>query len=257
MKSKLTGLGLLCAGLIGTGLRLWTLKTAYEPSTKLTISGSVSLIVLIAYAIAIPFLALAFAILLEKKATGIGDLYSGLTRPIGRLGTAAAIVLSVGSFLRLIGNIGLVIGRGTTWPVAVVDGLMLVGSLCMVWMSLTGQEPVDHCHNRPYPLIPGFAGCLALVVFYQNNSRDPVVTHYCWMLLCLMACILALYHQASYAFDNPHPVRTLWATLTAGIYALLALPDAEGASDILLLIGIALWMLQRSMLITAEKRKTE
>ena len=252
MKSKLTGLGLLCAGLIGTGLRLWTLKTAYEPSTKLTISGSVSLIVLIAYAIAIPFLALAFAILLEKKAT-----YSGLTRPMGRLGTAAAIVLSVGSFLRLIGNIGLVIGRGTTWPVAVVDGLMLVGSLCMVWMSLTGQEPVDHCHNRPYPLIPGFAGCLALVVFYQNNSRDPVVTHYCWMLLCLMACILALYHQASYAFDNPHPVRTLWATLTAGIYALLALPDAEGASDILLLIGIALWMLQRSMLITAEKRKTE
>lgn len=67
MKSKFTGLGLLCAGLIGAGLRLWTRKTAYETSTNLTISGSISLTILIAYAIAIPLLALAFAIILEKK----------------------------------------------------------------------------------------------------------------------------------------------------------------------------------------------
>ena len=87
------------------------------------------------------------------------------------------------------------------------------------------------------------------MVYYQNNSRDPGVTHYCWILLCLMASVLALYHQAGYAFDNPHPVRAQWATLTAGAYALLALPDADSPGELLLLLGAAGWMFQRSILI--------
>lgn len=252
MKSRLTALGLLCAGAVGAALRVWALKTAYEPLTKLAIPGAASLTALILYAIAVPLLALAGSLWLRRDAlAGNHTLYSGLSRPMSALGAAAAAVLTAGSFLRLINNASLAAGGGgkSALSSAVVDGLMLAAGLCMLWMSLGGQRISEMCHDSILPLAPGFAGCLALVVYYQNNSRDPGVTHYCWILLCLMASVLALYHQAGYAFDNPHPVRAQWATLTAGAYALLALPDADSPGELLLLLGAAGWMFQRSILI--------
>lgn len=242
MKSRLTALGLLCAGAVGAALRVWALKTAYEPLTKLAIPGAASLTALILYAIAVPLLALAGSLWLRRDAlAGNHTLYSGLSRPMSALGAAAAAVLTTGSFLRLMDNASLAAGGGgkSALSSAVVDGLMLAAGLCMLWMSLGGQRISEMCHDSILPLAPGFAGCLALVVYYQNNSRDPGVTHYCWILLCLMASVLALYHQAGYAFDNPHPVRAQWATLTAGAYALLALPDADSPGELLLLLGAA------------------
>lgn len=252
MKSKLTALGLLCAGAVGAALRIWSLKTAYEAGTNLAIAGAPALIILAVYAIAIPLLALGAAFWLRKNASGAPSLYSGVSVPMSLLGIVAAVAITAGSFLRLMANVTLLAGGNrANLLVSLVDLLMLAGGASMLWIAISGMHAETRFHNSILPLVPGFAACMALVMFYQNNSRDPEVTHYCWILLSIMACVLALYHQASYAFDNPHPVRTQWATLTAGAYALLALPDASGPSEVLSLVGIAMWMVQRCFLISS------
>jgi hypothetical protein len=258
MKSKLTALGLLCAGAFGAALRIWSLKTAYEAGTNLAIAGAPALIILIVYAVAIPLLALGAAFWLQKNSSGAPSLYSGVSAPMSLLGIVAAVAITAGCFLRLMSNVTLLAGGNrANLMVSLVDLLMFTGGVCMLWIAVSGMHEGTRFHNSILPLVPGFAACMALVMFYQNNSRDPGVTHYCWILLSIMACVLALYHQASYAFDNPHPVRTQWATMTAGAYALLALPDAGSPSEVLILVGIALWMVQRCAVISSPCHSEE
>ena len=72
-----------------------------------------------------------------------------------------------------------------------------------------------------------------------------------WTLLALMAAVLALYHQAAWAFGRPAPVRTQWFTMTAGVYAFAALPGAGELAEVLALAGLGGWMLVFSFRISA------
>lgn len=257
MKSKLTALGLLLAGLAGGALQVWTQQTAFDPATRLVLNGQASLTALRVFAFAVPVLAaLASLWLRKKKSPGSKCLCAGTGWASRLLGPAAGLLAVTGGLMKLAADFPAPPSRMDWLSLGMcgVDLLLALGGGCMIWQSLDDAfRPGWTGRHSLTALIPGFAVCFWLVLFYHDHSRDPVVSHYCWILLALMAAILALYHQAAYSFGRARPMRAQICTLTAGVYAFTALPGAGEVGDRPLLLGLGLWMLLNSLLIAREK----
>lgn len=251
MRSRLTALALALASLLGMCLQRWAIKTAYDPVTRLVLPGEVALTALKVFAFAVPVLALLGALGLKgKKLPGGRGLYRGTGLPccLWLVSAGVLTVLGGGLSLAVDGRLFWLRRGGTLLAACGVDLLLAAGGVCMMWLAIAGRR--NRLGDRPLAaLIPGFAGCFWLIFFYHSHSRDPVVTHYCWILLALMASILAFYHQAGYSFGRPHPVRAQACTLTAGAYAFTAMLSAEDLFDVLLLAGLGFWMLAHCVLL--------
>ena len=167
-----------------------------------------------------------------------------------RLGAVSGGLVAVGAILELIPDLRALMAfpRPARLGSCAVDALLWAGGLCLLALTLRGDRPKP---RSVAALIPGFGVCFWLVVFYHAETRDPVLERYVWTLLALMAAVLALYHQAAWAFGRPAPVRTQWFTLTAGVYAFAALPGAEELAEVLALAGLGGWMLVFSFRISA------
>jgi len=257
MKSKLTALGLLLAGFAGGALQVWTQQTAFDPATHLVLEGQASLTALRVFACAVPLLAaLASLWLRAKKSPSSKSLCAGAGWGCRLLGPAAGLLLISGGLMKLVADFPVPPPRMDWLSLGMcgVDLLLALGGGCMIWQALGAAfRPGWTGRHSLSCLIPGFSVCFWLILFYHNHSRDPVVSHYCWILLALMAAILALYHQAAYSFGRAHPVQAQICTLTAGVYAFTALPSAGEAGDRPLLLGLGLWMLLNSLLIAGGK----
>lgn len=242
---------LMTAALVGAALQLWCQSAAFDPFTGLVEPGAASALALWAFFIAVPVLALLSALPLRGRAVpGEGELYGDLG-PVGRLlGAVSGGLVAVGAILELIPDLRALMAfpRPARLGSCAVDALLWAGGLCLLALTLRGDRPKP---RSVAALIPGFGVCFWLVVFYHAETRDPVLERYVWTLLALMAAVLALYHQAAWAFGRPAPVRTQWFTMTAGVYAFAALPGAGELAEVLALAGLGGWMLVFSFRISA------
>ena len=232
--------------LAGAALQCWSLATGYEPGTGLPIAGAPALTALTVFAVAVPVLALLLSLPLRGGRTARPEgLYAGIPLPGSLLGALSGGLTAAAGVLLLLRDLPAALNRPQILDIGVcaVDLLLVLGGGSMVWMALSARKEGRTAGHSLAALLPGFAGCFRLVIFYHNHSRDPVVAHYCWMLLALMAAILALYYQAGFSFDHPRPLRAMTCTMTAAIYAFTALPASESLADALLLAGLGLWML--------------
>lgn len=232
--------------LVGAALQCWGLTTGYEALSGLPITGAPALTLLTVFAVAVPVLALVLSFPLRGERTGCPEgLYAGMALPDCFLGVFSGALVCAGGLLLLAGDLPAMLRRPQLPELGVcgVDLLLVLGGGAMIWMALSSQKGGRTARHSLAALLPGFAGCFRLVIFYHDHSRDPAVERYCWMLLALMAAILALYYQAGFAYDHPRPLRAMTCTLTAAIYAFTALPASESLADALLLAGLGLWML--------------
>ena len=246
MKSRPYLLVSLPLSLAGAALQLWSLTSAFDPGTGLPVTGAPALTALLIFAIAAPVLALLLSLPLRGERTGCPEgLYAGMALPDWFLGIFSGVLTCAGGALLLVRDLPGVLKRPQLLDIGVcgVDLLLVLGGGAMIWMAQSSRRDGRTARHSLAALLPGFAGCFRLVIFYHNHSRDPVVAHYCWMLLALMAAILALYYQAGFSFDHPRPLRAMTCTMTAAIYAFTALPASESPADALLLAGLGLWML--------------
>lgn len=92
-------------------------------------------------------------------------------------------------------------------------------------------------------LVPGYAACVWLVYAYQTHTANPVVLDYVFLLLGIMAAILAFYYQASFSFDRPKPVRAIWTAAVAVVLLLTAMGHGEDAMTMCLSGGVSLYLL--------------
>lgn len=252
MRSKPIVLITLALSALGALLQIWCRSTAFELSTDLPLSGAPALTVLIIFAIAVPILALAVSLPLQGiKPQGENSLYHLMGTPGRIVGILSGAAFVLGGLLRLAKSVPPLLHRPTTLEISVclVDVLLMAGGAAMVILSLSAQESRFHVRHSLWPLLPGFAGCFWLVIYYHSNSRDAVVLRYCWILLCLMATILAFYYQAGFAFDRVRPLRAQAFSMAGAIYAFTAIPTADELSDLILLLGVGGWMLLHCRLV--------
>lgn len=248
MKRSRYLIALVLAALVGVALQVWCQTAGFDPVTRLVVPGSPALLATGIYFAVVPVAFLLFSLALRgSSAPGRGELFGTLGFGGRFLGVLAGLLWLAGGGLRLREDVTpLLYRRWTGLGDFLVDVLLCLGGACLIWLAVGPKKP------RPQSLltlIPGFGACFWLITFYHTQSRDPIVARYIWTLLCLIAAVLALYHQAGYCFGRPAPVRTLFFTLTAGAWAFAALPSATELSQALLLTGLGCWMLLQSLLI--------
>lgn len=230
---------------LGFALQGWCQTTAFTPE-DLPVSGALALPALKLFAAAVPVLAVLLSLPLHgMRPKGEQSLYHGMGALGRAVGVASGGLMILGGLLQLLED-GAGLARGVSFlpmSLCLADALLAAGGGAMIWMALSSSQTAFHVHHSLCALLPGFAGCFWLVLYYHSNSRDPVVLRYCWVLLCLMAAILAFYYQAGFSFDRPRPLRALACSMTAAVYAFTALPDSGSLPQTLLLLAIGLWML--------------
>lgn len=236
------------AALVGFGLQAWCQSSGFDPVTRLVVAGSPALLAVRIFFWAVPVLALVASLPLRgTRPAGAGELFGAPGRGGRFLGLLAGLLAAAGGLLRLAHDLQpLLLHRWSALGACLVDLLLCLGGACLGWLVSGPQKPKP---RSVAALIPGFGACFWLITFYHTQSRDPIVVRYVWTLLCLMAAVLALYHQAAYCFGRPAPVRTLFFTLTAGAWAFGALPSSADLSQALLLTGLGCWMLLQSYLV--------
>ena len=240
MRRKLTLPMLVLLSAAGVALQYWNQAAGYD-ELNLPIPGTPSLLATRVFAL----VCLGVALWLASDVLGCkapdGGLFAKLGGPGMALGSVAGILTAIGGLGKVLQ--ALPAARQLGGIMACLVYLLLVGAgVAMVWLALSPKRP-DQSGPALAPLVPGFAGCFWLAAFYHANSQDPVVSHYGWVLLGLMAFILASYYQAGWSFDRRRPFRAMALSALAVLLLFFALPTAGNWSDLAVLGGFGLWML--------------
>lgn len=239
MRRKLTLPVLVLLSAAGVALQYWNQAAGYD-ALNLPIPGAPSLLAASLFALVCLVVALVLASDVLGRKAQPGDLYARLGRPGMALGMAAGVITAIGGLGKVVQ--ALPAARQLGGILILLVYVLLVGAgVAMVWLALTPNRP-EQSGPALAPLVPGFAGCFWLAVFYHTNSQDPVVSHYGWVLLGLMAFILASYYQAGWSFDRRRPFRAMALSALAVLLLFFALPTAAHWADLAVLGGFGLWM---------------
>ena len=244
MRKKLTLPVLILLSVIGLALQYWYQQTAFDV-LSLPVSGSLSALVLKVFAGLCAVIALWLTWpLWGSKPTQNTVLHHGLSRPGMAVGMLAGVLTTAGGMGKLVTVLRLALHyRSVSTVVNVLVNALLVAAGAAM-LCLTAASRRDAAEGPALaPLVPGFAGCFWLAVYYHANSQDPVVSHYGWVLVALMCFILACYYQAGYSFNRCRPFRAQLFTCLAAVLLFTAIPSADSLFDRLLLAGCGVWML--------------
>ena len=250
MKTKFIVLFTTLLSLVGIALQLWAQTTAFAPVTNLPVDGAPALIALTVFTALTLVLTLAVALPWRDHRPADLPLYPADSRLLPLLGGGSAAVFTLGGVLSLVEtlpgqNRGQLAGAVSAVAVCLI---LILGGAAMFRLSLVKKcsKPVEY---TLWPLLPGFAGCFRLVIFYHSHSRDALVLTFCWTLISLLCAIVALYFQAGYCFGHKKPLFALWFTAAGAATAFTALPSAESPAHALLTLGMAGWMVLHCVLL--------
>ena len=126
-------------------------------------------------------------------------------------------------------------------------GLLMIFA-CAAAFFLTGRNG-DSGSTSLAPVIPGFTCCVWLVLTYHSNASTPSVMAFLWQLLAVIAACMSWYYTAGFAFQHPHPRRTVFFYLMTITLCITALADRTELYQQVLLASTALWFLGRSILL--------
>ncbi len=201
----------------------------------------------------IPGRDITLALLLLSLIVVVGGLlYSALCRPkfseeglpacAGRSGSTVG--MTVAGFLVLVGG-GLTAMENLApslrivWLILAV--LMVLSGALMVVGALQLKRDYHTCVGRLL-LLPDFACCLWLVLFYQSNASDPILMNYVFRLLAVVCILLGLYFVTAQTYRLRRARRATFFCLMGGYLALLCLGDPLSLGALVLLVGFALYL---------------
>lgn len=223
----LTVVALLPAGVL---CRVWQRTAAFEESGLLT-PGHPSTACLLAVLVlaAVGFLALGRWC--AKGETPLGYLASFALPQRGLL----AVYVAAGALLVAAGALGL--WRWSQREELGLSQIILSAGLLPTGVSLglvgwlNGQR--EEAKGRfAWPLLlPGYCGCLWLIVIYQARATEPTVMGYAFAFLGAACAVICCYAIAAFSFERPMPVLTVWLGGVALVALSVSLVDAAWAGD--------------------------
>ncbi len=225
----------LVMSVCGAFLQYWNQNTSFDAQTTLPLPEAPALFAMWVFVLCVPLAALLLSLLCKTRAVEEEQVNAHLPWIAAQrvLGVLAAFAFVDGAVLAMVLNDS---------P-AILDYLAAGGQAAAGVAMILLMQP--KWRNRPTlaALLPGFAACLLLLQFYQNNAQDPAVSRYCWYLLFLMAAAPAFYLQAACAYGRLRVRAARAFSLIACVYAAQAMPDFDSVAELFTLAGVWLWML--------------
>ncbi len=223
---------LAVAALLPAGVlcRIWQRWAAFEESGLLTPGhpSTVCLMVVLALAAA-GFLALG-------RWCAKGELPPGYLASFAlpRRGLLAVYVLS-GALLVAAGALGL--WRWSQGEELGLSEICLSAGLLPTGVSVglvgwLGAQRGEAKGRFAWPLLlPGYCGCLWLIVIYQARATEPTVMGYAFAFLGAVCAVICCYAMAAFSFERPMPALAVWLGGVALVALGVSLVDATWAGD--------------------------
>lgn len=235
------------AGVAAAVLRHIQLSAAYTHD-GLLIPGQSSTLALLLLSLVAALGALVYSILCRPQ---FGQ--EGLPACAGRSG--CTVGMTAAGFLVLIGGVltameCLVPSLRIVWMILAV--LMILSGALMVVGALQLKKDHHACVGRLL-LLPDFACCLWLVLFYQSNAADPILMDYVFRLLAVVCILLGLYFITAQTYRLRRARRAAFFCLLGGYLALLCLGEPLSLGTLVLLVGFALYLFFSAGILTLGK----
>lgn len=203
----------LAGGLAGFGLRLWQRTSALDPVTELFAAGAPATLALWGLMAA---LALA-ALLLGRGGSAPEEPERAFHCPSTGYMT---LMTAAGMCFLLAAALGLpeLMEQLQAWQADPVHHIMpavlavtvaacLAGAVGALVSGRNNYRAVTGLQTRVPAALPACAALPWLMEVYQTYSRDPVLLRSSVPLLACVFLLLALYQQAAFFYQRPHPRR--------------------------------------------------
>lgn len=214
----------LLFGAGGAALRAWELATAFEPDTGLPVPGAAASLALI-------LLSVLFALVLgamvwrvcrnasvrDFNAAFVCETPGYITAAVS---AAALLVCAAGSIV--LNFISKTVGMTHLLPAV----LFLFSAGSIVSMGRSNYRNLGQGQYNTALLLTPFAFCCQLMFTYQIHAGNPVLQDYAYLLLALIATVLALYFMANFSFEKGRPGRFLWSAGLAVYFSCICLVNA-------------------------------
>lgn len=230
------------AGAGGFALRRWADAAAFDAGTGLALTGAAAYWALVAFLLAVLVLGLILGLCTPRGGVDFSDAFEGGSMAGGMLALLSGTAVAVSGLLALWQYVR---GQGGK-SLLVLGPVMLIAGLGMIRLAALDQESRGRGYFCLASLLPGFACCAWLVLFYRTHANIPAVMSYAVALLAILASALAFYAQAAFYFDRPRPRLGVFSGFAAAVLTVAAIPGCDLLYEKVLLGGLCLWMLRRT-----------
>ena len=218
------------AGLVGAGLRKVEYNTALNGGAGIAEESSAVTIALIILTAAVIVCAAAAGAAL-KKAAG-----NGPAEPLQSSGVAAG---AAGAVMMAAGSVIYYIETGTGFGLGILSFLLLgiagaAGVFLMAKYAGTGNAAA-----KVLSVAPAVFCCLWMVLIYKDNSAEPQIIKFVYRCLAAAAQTMAFYYFSGYFYNSRSGGRAVFTGILAIYFSVMAISEAFGIGQALLLAGIA------------------
>ena len=201
----------LAGGLVCFFLRLWQLRTGFEPDTDLAIPGALAGQLLLA-ALAVLILVTVLSVRSLSAAPSGALFAAGLQVSKGHLAVllAGLLLLGVSGILHLMSSALFL----EDWIASPLEGFLILASV-FSFLPVVRVCQKGGSLSSSLLLTPAVCSVVELVLAYRTSSVNPVLQSYYVDLLALAALTLAYYRLSAFAFRCGQLRRfTLYAVLS-------------------------------------------
>ncbi len=201
----------LAGGLVCFFLRLWQLRTGFEPDTDLVIPGALAGQLLLA-ALAVLILVTVLSVRSLSAAPSGALFAAGLQVSKGHLAVllAGLLLLGVSGILHLMSSALFL----EDWIASLLEGFLILASV-FSFLPVVRVCQKGGSLSSSLLLTPAVCSVVELVLAYRTSSVNPVLQSYYVDLLALAALTLAYYRLSAFAFRCGQLRRfTLYAVLS-------------------------------------------
>lgn len=258
MKKILYLIWIVLAGLGGAALRGMSLLHGYEADTGLPVEGYLPAMALIGLTVAVALTALLTGRLgfQSRSSWSFEQMYGNmplLLRLVCMLcGLGAAGICAWGMYslpdqvaeqAAVYGDQILLPGRLIVTATAVAWGLGVLSGLCMLLLARgQGSKPATRLTGLCCT-VPIFWCCLDLIMVYHENSGNPVLSDYSYLLLMIIA-VMASFHSIGTYLYSASGSGARWIAV-AGMAVYLVFVNAGGTAAAIWQTGAAAGILER------------
>lgn len=245
-KSVSFALALAAALVAGVSARLWQRSAAFEPDTGLLTPGMPGTYCLMAVVLlaAVGFFLLGRWVSRDVSLSSYLGAFSSPFRGMSVFYALAGALLVAGGVLGVMDYRQDPDGRLSWLIFGVCMCLSGVGVVLVGWLNAAKTEAAG---RFAWPLLlPGYCGCVWLIACYQDRAAEPNVMVHVFYLLGAVCAVLCCYTIASFSFEKPQALATLWlgsmAVLCLLMSALADLPAEGRRMELLVSLGYALYL---------------
>jgi len=212
----------------GFFLRRHQLNIAFDGSGLPNGKGVWPLVILCVLAVA----GALFAALKTEKRSGIQENFSNSPAALGLLFLAAGLMAASGAYELINAQpasnmANLMLDRGTA-VLSIATGLCFV-AMAANWYK--GTEP-----SKVAWLLPTVYYILRLIFRFKDWSADPIILDYCFGLLSLVFCLMAVFHIGGFAVGEGKRRVSLFFCLCGVFFSAVTLADG-GFTHVLSSLG--------------------